>query len=239
MKSLVKVGVFATLCLVILGVLIWKIEDINPFGTKGQHLARRLRLGRRARRQGLGAHRRRPGRPRRRPRPRRQPGQGHHGDGEADPAHRRHHGADRQPRPARREVRRADPRPAGRGAAARRRRARRHDAAQPGRRDGEDQRHRLLDPEGHRPALDRTTSAAASTACWRTSSSPAPRSGCWSPRTAPTSPPACATSTHLTAILARELPRLAVETNRALDQISTLVQENRGNVSGSLGNIRS
>jgi phospholipid/cholesterol/gamma-HCH transport system substrate-binding protein len=37
MKSLVKVGVFGTLCLVILGVLIWKIEDINPFGTKGQH----------------------------------------------------------------------------------------------------------------------------------------------------------------------------------------------------------
>jgi phospholipid/cholesterol/gamma-HCH transport system substrate-binding protein len=37
MKSLVKIGVFATLCLVVLGVLIWKIEDINPFGTKGQH----------------------------------------------------------------------------------------------------------------------------------------------------------------------------------------------------------
>jgi phospholipid/cholesterol/gamma-HCH transport system substrate-binding protein len=38
MKSLVKVGVFATLCLIILGVLIWKIEDLNPFGKKGQRL---------------------------------------------------------------------------------------------------------------------------------------------------------------------------------------------------------
>ncbi len=43
---------------------------------------------------------------------------------------------------------------------------------------------------------------------------------------------------QLTAILARELPRLAAETNRALDQISSLVQENRGNVSASLGNIK-
>ncbi len=42
----------------------------------------------------------------------------------------------------------------------------------------------------------------------------------------------------LTAVLARELPRLAAETNRTLDQISTLVSENRGNVSGSLDNIR-
>jgi phospholipid/cholesterol/gamma-HCH transport system substrate-binding protein len=42
----------------------------------------------------------------------------------------------------------------------------------------------------------------------------------------------------LTATLARELPRLASQTQRALDQISTLIQENRGNVSGSLGNIR-
>jgi phospholipid/cholesterol/gamma-HCH transport system substrate-binding protein len=42
----------------------------------------------------------------------------------------------------------------------------------------------------------------------------------------------------LTATLARELPRLASQTQRALDQISTLVQENRGNVSASLGNIR-
>jgi phospholipid/cholesterol/gamma-HCH transport system substrate-binding protein len=38
MKSLVKVGVFATLCLVVLGVLIWKIEDLNPFAKKGQRL---------------------------------------------------------------------------------------------------------------------------------------------------------------------------------------------------------
>ena len=37
MKSLVKVGVFATLCLIVLGVLIWKIEDLH-FGTKGQRL---------------------------------------------------------------------------------------------------------------------------------------------------------------------------------------------------------
>jgi phospholipid/cholesterol/gamma-HCH transport system substrate-binding protein len=42
----------------------------------------------------------------------------------------------------------------------------------------------------------------------------------------------------LTAILARELPRLAAETNRALDQISSLVAENRGNVSASLGNVK-
>jgi phospholipid/cholesterol/gamma-HCH transport system substrate-binding protein len=38
MKSLVKVGVFATLCLIILAVLIWKIEDLNPFSVKGQRL---------------------------------------------------------------------------------------------------------------------------------------------------------------------------------------------------------
>jgi phospholipid/cholesterol/gamma-HCH transport system substrate-binding protein len=42
----------------------------------------------------------------------------------------------------------------------------------------------------------------------------------------------------LTATLARELPRLASQTQAALDQISTLVRENRGNVSDSLGNIR-
>lgn len=42
----------------------------------------------------------------------------------------------------------------------------------------------------------------------------------------------------LTATLARELPRLASQTQAALDQISALVQENRGNVSASLGNIR-
>ncbi|HKI01773.1 MAG TPA: MlaD family protein [Thermoanaerobaculia bacterium] len=38
MKSLIKVGVFATLCIVILAVLIWKIEDLNPFGNKGQRV---------------------------------------------------------------------------------------------------------------------------------------------------------------------------------------------------------
>jgi phospholipid/cholesterol/gamma-HCH transport system substrate-binding protein len=38
MKSLVKVGIFATVCLVILAFLIWKIEDFNPFGVKGQRL---------------------------------------------------------------------------------------------------------------------------------------------------------------------------------------------------------
>jgi len=42
----------------------------------------------------------------------------------------------------------------------------------------------------------------------------------------------------LTATLARELPRLAAETNRALDQISALVADNRGNVSGTLTNAR-
>ncbi|HET9210362.1 MAG TPA: MlaD family protein [Thermoanaerobaculia bacterium] len=38
MKSLVKVGIFASICLVVLAILIWKIEDLNPFGVKGQHL---------------------------------------------------------------------------------------------------------------------------------------------------------------------------------------------------------
>lgn len=38
MKSLVKVGVFATLCLVILAVLIWQIEDWNPFKPEGRHV---------------------------------------------------------------------------------------------------------------------------------------------------------------------------------------------------------
>jgi phospholipid/cholesterol/gamma-HCH transport system substrate-binding protein len=42
----------------------------------------------------------------------------------------------------------------------------------------------------------------------------------------------------LTATLARELPRLAAETNRALDQISALVAENRGNVTEGLGNFK-
>jgi phospholipid/cholesterol/gamma-HCH transport system substrate-binding protein len=38
MGQMIKVGVFATICLVILAVLIWKIEDINPFQQKGKHL---------------------------------------------------------------------------------------------------------------------------------------------------------------------------------------------------------
>lgn len=38
MKSLAKVGVFATLCLIILAVLIWQIEDLNPFSVEGQRL---------------------------------------------------------------------------------------------------------------------------------------------------------------------------------------------------------
>jgi len=38
MSSLIKVGVFATVCLVIVAVLIWKIEDLNPFAVKGQRL---------------------------------------------------------------------------------------------------------------------------------------------------------------------------------------------------------
>jgi phospholipid/cholesterol/gamma-HCH transport system substrate-binding protein len=36
MRSLVKVGIFATVCLIIVAVLIWKIEDLNPFAVKGQ-----------------------------------------------------------------------------------------------------------------------------------------------------------------------------------------------------------
>lgn len=38
MKSLTKVGVFATLCIIVMAVLIWKIEDLNPFATKGQRV---------------------------------------------------------------------------------------------------------------------------------------------------------------------------------------------------------
>ena len=38
MKSLVKVGVFATVCLVILALLIWQIEDWNPFVKQGQRI---------------------------------------------------------------------------------------------------------------------------------------------------------------------------------------------------------
>lgn len=38
MKSLAKVGVFATLCLIVLAILIWQIEDLNPFSVEGQRL---------------------------------------------------------------------------------------------------------------------------------------------------------------------------------------------------------
>ncbi len=38
MKSVIKVGIFATICLVALAILVWKIEDLNPFTTKGQRL---------------------------------------------------------------------------------------------------------------------------------------------------------------------------------------------------------
>jgi len=39
MSQAVKVGIFATICLIVLAVLIWKIEDINPFHKKGQQVA--------------------------------------------------------------------------------------------------------------------------------------------------------------------------------------------------------
>ena len=38
MSNAVKVGFVATLCLVLLAVFIWKIEDLNPFGVKGQRV---------------------------------------------------------------------------------------------------------------------------------------------------------------------------------------------------------
>src|SRR5690348_114473 len=38
MSQAIKVGIFATICLVILAVLIWKIEDINPFHQKGERI---------------------------------------------------------------------------------------------------------------------------------------------------------------------------------------------------------
>src|SRR5258708_5590017 len=38
MKSVIKVGIFATICLIVLGLLIWKIEDFNPFEKKGQRI---------------------------------------------------------------------------------------------------------------------------------------------------------------------------------------------------------
>jgi phospholipid/cholesterol/gamma-HCH transport system substrate-binding protein len=39
MSQMIKVGVFAAVCLVILAVLVWKIEDINPFQKGGRHVA--------------------------------------------------------------------------------------------------------------------------------------------------------------------------------------------------------
>jgi phospholipid/cholesterol/gamma-HCH transport system substrate-binding protein len=36
MSSLIKVGIFATLCLVLLALLIWQIEDWNPFAEEAQ-----------------------------------------------------------------------------------------------------------------------------------------------------------------------------------------------------------
>jgi len=38
MSQTIKVGIFATICLIILAVLIWKIEDINPFHTNGKRV---------------------------------------------------------------------------------------------------------------------------------------------------------------------------------------------------------
>jgi phospholipid/cholesterol/gamma-HCH transport system substrate-binding protein len=43
---------------------------------------------------------------------------------------------------------------------------------------------------------------------------------------------------EMSAVLSRELPRLAEQMNRTLTQIETLVADNRGQVSESLGNIR-
>jgi phospholipid/cholesterol/gamma-HCH transport system substrate-binding protein len=36
MAQALKVGIFATICLVILAILVWKIEDLNPFKAKGE-----------------------------------------------------------------------------------------------------------------------------------------------------------------------------------------------------------
>jgi phospholipid/cholesterol/gamma-HCH transport system substrate-binding protein len=38
MSQAIKVGIFATICLVILAFLIWKIQDFNPFHAKGQRI---------------------------------------------------------------------------------------------------------------------------------------------------------------------------------------------------------
>lgn len=39
MSQAIKVGIFATICLIILAVLIWKIEDINPLHPKGERIS--------------------------------------------------------------------------------------------------------------------------------------------------------------------------------------------------------
>jgi len=38
MAQALKVGIFATICLVIVAILIWKIEDLNPFKPKGRRV---------------------------------------------------------------------------------------------------------------------------------------------------------------------------------------------------------
>jgi len=38
MAQALKVGIFATICLIILALFIWKIEDLNPFKAKGERL---------------------------------------------------------------------------------------------------------------------------------------------------------------------------------------------------------
>jgi phospholipid/cholesterol/gamma-HCH transport system substrate-binding protein len=38
MSQVIKVGLFATICLVVLAVLVWKVEDINPFHKSGRSI---------------------------------------------------------------------------------------------------------------------------------------------------------------------------------------------------------
>ncbi|HYG61879.1 MAG TPA: MlaD family protein [Thermoanaerobaculia bacterium] len=42
MSNVIKVGLFATVCLIILAFLIWQIEDINPFKQEGSQLSARF-----------------------------------------------------------------------------------------------------------------------------------------------------------------------------------------------------
>ena len=42
MSNVIKVGLFATIGLIVLAVLIWQIEDINPFGPEGSQLSARF-----------------------------------------------------------------------------------------------------------------------------------------------------------------------------------------------------